>query len=292
MGMERKIGVILPRELIGGRDILTLAGEAERIGYDYVVACDHVVLPGQNQVGDKLKYSLEEKYTDPLTLLSAIAAVTRNIELFTGVLILPERQTALTARQAADVDVLSDGRLRLGVGVGWLKEEYDSLGMGHIFSRRGKRIEEQIKLLRQLWTQETVTFAGQDEELNSVGINPRPIQQPIPIWMGGTDSKVIDRTVRMADGWVPRGKAMEFNDKLLPQLNRSLEEHQREQNTLPVMGKVNVRWETGENGWRKEGDDWLSCDQVSHLSVGSIGGIQSTVDGHLSILRKAREYFK
>lgn len=109
---------------------------------------------------------------------------------------------------------------------------------------------------------------------------------------GGTDNKVIDRTVRVADGWIPRGKAVEFNGKFLPQLNKSLEEHQREPKTLPVMGKVNVRWETGENEWRKEGDDWLSSDQVSHLSVGSIGGSQSTVDGHLSVLRKASEYFK
>lgn len=182
--MERKIGVILPRELIGGRDILTLAGEAEKIGYDYVVACDHVILPVQNVGGEKLKYSLEESYADPLTLLAAIAAVTNKIDLFTGVLVLPQRQTTLTARQAADVDTLSEGRLNLGVGVGWLKEEFDALGMGHIFTYRGKRIEEQIKLLRQLWTQDFVTNTSQYEQLNSVGINPKPIQQPIPIWMG------------------------------------------------------------------------------------------------------------
>jgi probable F420-dependent oxidoreductase len=290
--MERKIGVILPRELIRGKELMTLATEVESMGYDYVVACDHIVLPDQNEGGEKLKYSLREKYTDPLILLSAIAAVTNKIELFTGVLILPERPTALVARQAADVDIISDGRFKLGVGVGWLKSEFDALAAGAVFSYRGKRIEEQISLLRQLWTQPIVSTTNSQEQLDSVGINPRPIQQPIPIWMGGTDPKVIDRTVRMADGWIPRGKAIEFNDEFLPNLERSLNEHQRDTLSLPVMGKVNVRWESGENNWKKEGDDWLQSNKVTHLSVGSIGGENSHTEEHLEILEKAISYFK
>lgn len=290
--MERKMGVILPRELVRGREMLDLAKEVERIGYDYLVACDHVVLPDQNPQDDKLKYSLRERYTDPLTLLAAVAAVTNIVELFTGVLVLPERPTALVARQAADVDILSNGRLNLGVGVGWLKEEFEALGMGEVFSYRGKRIEEQISLLRQLWTQNSVTSSSRHEQLSSVGINPGPVQQPIPIWMGGTDAKVITRTVKLADGWIPRGKAVEFNDQLLPQLKNSLEEHHREPESLPIMGKVNIRWEFGENEWQKEGDDWLKSDQVSHLSVGSVGGCESRADDHLEILLRARKYFK
>jgi len=290
--MERKLGVILPRELIRGREMLDLVKEVEKIGYDYVVACDHVVLPDQGAHGDKLKYSLEGRYNDPLTLLAAVAAVTDKLELFTGVLVLPERQTAMVARQSADVDILSNGRLNLGVGVGWMREEFDALGMGDVFAHRGKRIEEQISLLRQLWTQNTVTFSGHHEQLDSVGINPRPVQQPIPIWIGGTDSKVIDRTIRLADGWIPRGKAVEFNSKLLPQLRNSLEEHNRVPVSLPVMGKVNVRWMSGENEWQKEGEDWLNNEQVSHLSVGSIGGSESRIYDHLEILLKAKKYFK
>lgn len=282
----------MPRELIGGREILELAKETEKMGFDYVVACDHVVLPSQNQTGEKLKYSLEEKYTDPLTLLAAIAAVTGKIELFTGVLVLPERQTALTARQAADVDILSDGRLNLGVGVGWLKEEFDALGMGSIFSQRGRRIERQVELLRQLWTQDSVNFSDQQEQFKSVGINPRPIQQPIPIWMGGTNNKVIARTVRIADGWIPRGKAAEFNYQYLPLLKQCLEDQARDPQTLPVMGKVNIRWESGENDWKREGDDWLAHSEVSHFSVGSVGGNKSSIDDHLEVLRKAKEYFR
>lgn len=175
--MERKLGVILPRELSNGRSLLYLARETEKMGYDYLVACDHVVLPDQSSRTDKLKYSLDEQYTDPLTLLAAIAAVTTNIELFTGVMVLPERPTALVARQAADVDILSNGKLHLGVGVGWSKDEFEALGEGDTFSCRGKRIEAQITLLRQLWTQNSVTFTSQHEQLNAVGINPKPVQQ-------------------------------------------------------------------------------------------------------------------
>lgn len=290
--MERKLGVILPRELSNGRDLLNLAREAERMGYDYLVACDHIVLPDQDYRADKLKYSLDEQYTDPLTLLAAISAVTSNIELFTGVLVLPERPTALVARQAADVDILSNGKLNLGVGVGWSKDEFEALGEGETFSHRGKRIEEQIFLLRQLWTQNSVTFSSQHEQLNAVGINPKPVQQPIPVWMGGTDTKVIDRAVRLANGWIPRGKAAMFKDKLLPQFQRALEAHQRKVISLPVMGKVNVRWETGENNWQQEGNDWLASTLITHLSVGSIGGNGSKVDDHLKILSKAKTYFK
>lgn len=290
--MERKLGVILPRELIRGREMLELVKEVEMIGYDYVVACDHVVLPDKSLQDGNPKYSLEERYTDPLTLLAAVSAVTNNLELFTGVLILPERQTALIARQSADVDMLSNGRLNLGVGVGWLKEEFEALGMGDVFSHRGERIEEQIFLLRQLWTQKSVIFSGRLEQFHSMGISPRSVKQPIPIWMGGTRGKVIDRTVSLADGWMPRGKAAEFNAQLLPRLNKSLAEHQREWESLPVMGKVNIRWEFGENEWKGEGNDWLINKQISHLSIGSIGGKESRLDDHLEMLLKAKMFFK
>lgn len=290
--MNREFGVILPRELIRGKEILAVAKEVEKMGYSYVVACDHVVLPNQNEHGEKLKYSLDERYTDPLTLLAAVAAVTNNLKLFTGVLVLPERATALIARQAADVDILSGGKVNLGVGVGWLKEEFDALGAGQVFLRRGLRIEEQIGLLRELWTKESVSFLSEHEKIVSMGINPRPIQQPIPIWIGGTNRKVVDRVVRLGDGWIPRGRAVEFNNIFLPHLTSSLELHNRNPKTLPVMGKVNIRWELGENEWQMEGTNWLENSLVSHLSIGSIGGNESTVENHLEILLKAIKYFK
>lgn len=292
--MERKIGAILPRDLVNSREIFRLTEELERIGFDYVVACDHVLLQDQTAHKEEpLKYSLKDQYNDPLTLLAAIATVTNNLELFTGVVVLPERQTVLVARQAADVDIFSGGRLKLGVGVGWVEDEFQALGKGDVFSRRGKKIEEQISLLRLLWTQNSITTNTQDEEIKAMGLNPRPVQQPIPIWMGGTDIKVIERTVKIGDGWIPRGKADDFNSNLYPKLMQSLTTQKRDSTTLPVMGKVNIRWGDGaQNNWRNEGSKWLLNSSVTHLSIGSIGKEGVKTDDHLEMFLQAINFFR
>ena len=290
--MERKLGVILPRDIAASKDIVGLVKEIENIGFDYVVACDHVVLQDQTVHEEALKYSLKDKYTDPLTLLAAIATATSKVELFTGVLILPQRQTVLVARQAADVDIFSEGRLKLGVGVGWVEDEFQAMGIGIDFSRRGKKIEEQITLLRLLWTKNSVTNSNQNERVEAMGLNPKPVQQPIPIWMGGTDIRVIKRTVKIADGWIPRGKAEMFNNELYPALQEQLEIQKRDPATLPIMGKINVRWESGENDWKREGEDWMTSTSITHLSIGSIGGDNKKADDHLEILLKAIIFFK
>lgn len=286
--MERRLGAVLPRDLTGSRRILDFAVGVGKLGFDYVVAYDHVVLPGKERGGEKLKYSLEDKFVDPLVLLAGIAALAPKLELFTGVLVLPQRQTVLVARQSADVDILCEGRLRLGVGVGWNREEYRALGNGASYENRGRRIEEQIGLLRQLWTQEKVTFKGLIEDIEASGLNPRPVQQPIPIWMGGTDSRVINRIARIADGWIPRGKAEEFEIKLLPQVQRCLEEQQRDRQTLPIMGKVNIGWEFGETTWEKEVDSWLRMESISHLSISTTGGGLKGPDEYLELLRRSK----
>ena len=138
-------------------------------------------------------------------LYGYLAALTRHIELVLGVLVLPQRQTALVAKQAAQVDLLSGGRLRLGVGVGWNAVEYQALNED--FSTRGARIEEQIAVLRALWTQPVVTFNGRWHQIEEAGINPLPIQRPIPIWFGGSADTVLKRVARLGDGWLPLGKA-------------------------------------------------------------------------------------
>lgn len=166
------------------------------------------------------------------------------------------------------------------------------MGTGKDFSRRGKRIEDQITLLRLLWTQNSITSANQNERVEAMGLNPKPIQQPIPIWMGGTDLRAIKRTVKIADGWIPRGKAEMFNNELYPALREQLEIQKRDSATLPIMGKVNVRWESGENDWKKEGEKWMTSTSVTHLSIGSIGGDNKRADDHLEILLKAMTFFK
>jgi len=134
-------------------------------------------------------------------LFGFLAAATRRVELVTGILILPQRQTALVAKQAASVDILSGGRLRLGVGVGWNAVEFEALGES--FKNRGRRIEEQIDVMRALWTKELITFEGQWHRIPDAGINPLPNRRPIPVWMGGESDVVVKRAARMADGWMP-----------------------------------------------------------------------------------------
>jgi probable F420-dependent oxidoreductase len=134
-------------------------------------------------------------------LFGFLAAVTRRVELVTGIVILPQRQTALVAKQAAAADVLSGGRLRLGVAVGWNPVEFEALGED--FRTRGRRIEEQIDVMRALWTKELVTLGGRHHRISDAGLNPLPVQRPIPVWMGGESEVVQRRTARVADGWMP-----------------------------------------------------------------------------------------
>ena len=133
----------------------------------------------------RLPYSHLDAFHEPLVLFSYLAGFTKNIEFVTGIIILPQRQTVLAAKQAAELDLLSGGRLRLGIGIGWNAVEYEALGAN--FRDRGKRSEEQVELLRALWTQETLTFEGKWHKISDAGINPLPVQRPIPIWFGGTD---------------------------------------------------------------------------------------------------------
>ena len=197
-----KFGVTFPQHAF--TDPLALrdfAQAAEELGYDYLLTYDHVVgaNPDRPDWQDRNPYTHKHLFHEPFVLYGYLAGLTERIEFVTGILILPQRQTALVAKQSAQVDLLSNGRLRLGVGVGWNHVEYETLGQD--FSTRGRRMEEQVNLLRQLWTQELVNYEGEFDTLPDVGINPRPVQQPIPIWMGGYAEVVLRRMARLADGW-------------------------------------------------------------------------------------------
>ena len=208
--MTIKLGVTIPQIEIGRdpRNIRDFAQEVERIGYDYLMLYDHVLGADMEvhkdwrpRKGAPPIYTKDDMFHEPLVLYGYLAGLTERIEFATGVIILPQRQTVLLAKQAAEIDVLSGGRLRLGFGTGWNELEYQGLGMN--FKDRGKRSEEQIELLRLLWTRESVSFNGQWHTLNGVGINPLPEQRPIPIWLGGAADAVLERVARMADGWYP-----------------------------------------------------------------------------------------
>src|SRR6185503_1086777 len=183
-----RLGVVFPQLEIGADPavIKDYAQTTEGLGYDYLLAFDHVLGANPNRLGGwQGPYTHESMFHEPFVLFGYLAGLTQRLELVTGVIILPQRQTVLVAKQAAEVDVLSGGRLRLGIGTGWNQVEYESLGAS--FADRGERIVEQVDLLRRLWTEPLVSFEGRWHRVSGAGLNPLPVQRPIPIWMGGWD---------------------------------------------------------------------------------------------------------
>ena len=201
-----KFGVVYPQTQFGAdpAEMRDFVQAAEGMGYHHILVYDHVLGANPDRAGwdSGRPYTYTDTFHEPFTLFSWMAALTERIGFMTGVLILPQRQTALVAKQAAQVDILSGGRFRMGIGVGWNAVEYNSLG--YDFSTRGARCEEQIALLRELWTRELVDFRGQFDRIDDAGINPLP-SAPIPIWIGGTADIVLRRAARLSDGWVAHG---------------------------------------------------------------------------------------
>ena len=188
-----KIGVVFPQTEIGAdAGAVRAYGErAEQLGFHHLVAFDHVLGadPAVHQDWSG-PYDVTTTFHEPLVLFGYLAAITR-LELVTGILILPQRQTALVAKQAAEVDLLTGGRLRLGVGIGWNTVEYEALGKD--FTSRGRRTDEQVQLLRRLWTEQSVTFHGADEHVTGAGLSPLPVQRPIPVWFGASATAGLPR---------------------------------------------------------------------------------------------------
>ena len=198
------------------------------------------------------------------------AGVTRRIELVTGIIILPQRQTALVAKQAAEVDVLSGGRLRLGIGVGWNPVEFEALGEN--FENRGKRVEEQLELMRLLWTRELVTYAGQFHRVPDAGIKPLPVQQPIPVWMGGDSEVVIRRAARLADGWItlPSFRPGPAGQQTVDRLHGLIRKAGRDPAAFGIEARMALATTPAEER-AKEIAAWRAMRGITHLCVNTMG---------------------
>ncbi|MGH3541717.1 MAG: LLM class F420-dependent oxidoreductase, partial [Mycobacterium sp.] len=199
-----RIGVVFPQTEIGADAgaVRTYVEHVEGLGFAHLLAYDHVVgADPEVHIGWDGPYDLHTTFHEPLVTFGYLAAVTTSLELMTGVVILPQRQAVLVAKQAAEVDLLSGGRLRLGVGLGWNAVEYEALGED--FSTRGKRCEEQVELMRRLWTEESVTYRGTYHQVTGAGLAPLPIQRPIPVWFGAYSRRACRRAGRLGDGWLP-----------------------------------------------------------------------------------------
>jgi probable F420-dependent oxidoreductase len=232
------------------------AQAAEGLGYHCIEVADHVF--GAAPRGDwKPVYSETDPFHETFTTMAFIAAVTKTIQLCSGVLILPQRQTGLVAKQAAEVDILSGGRLRLGVGVGWNHVEYEALGTE--WRTRGARQAEQIEVMRRLWTEDLVTFDGRFHKLTAVNLLPVPVQRPIPIWFGGSSDAVIKRAARLGDGWMPILAPDAEGEAKLARLREHLKEFGRDPATFGLEGWLRMherdpeRWAAAAQGWQQLG---------------------------------------
>ncbi|MEL6309122.1 MAG: LLM class F420-dependent oxidoreductase [Chloroflexota bacterium] len=280
-----KYGAIFPQYELDGsvETIRTFMTEVERMGYDFVLAYDHVLGANPEREGGwRGPYTHENQFHEIFSLFTYASAITTELEFATGILILPQRQTALAAKQAAQLDIFSNGRLRLGVGVGWNKVEME--GLGEDFSTRGKRSAEQVEVMNLLWQNELVTYEGEFHTLDDVGIKPLPIQRPIPVWFGGRADAVVNRMARLGAGWMPGGMSPEAAAPVVEKLHVALAENERDPADFGIDPFIGLhRIEGGESGQDAYIDQWRELG-ATHASILSMHGGNTHVDQHLGDL--------
>ena len=285
-----KFGVVFPQTEIGEypKAIRDFGQAAEDLGYDHMMIYDHVLgVDARLHRGWSGPFTSGDMIHEPFVLLGFMAAITSRLELVTGVLVLGQRQTALVAKQAAEVDVLSGGRLRLGVGIGWNQVEYEALGEN--FNNRGRRIEEQITLMRALWTQETVNFEGRWHRVTHAGINPLPVQRPIPVWMGGSAEAVIRRVGRIADGWFP-SPLFPLDDagkEILDRMRGYAREAGRDPSTIGIEGRISIA-DGDPELWRDRAEAWKNLG-ATHVSVMTTRAGLGSPQEHIEAIRRFKE---
>ena len=283
-----KLGVVFPQTEIGAEAaaVRRYATAVEALGFDYLLAFEHVVgaNPDRPGAGPRDAYDYESLFHEPMVLFGYLAALTTRIEFATGILILPQRQTALVAKQAAEVDVLSGGRLRLGVGVGWNGVEYEALGQD--FHTRGARQAEQVTLLRKLWMQRLVDFSGRFDRLPDAGIHPLPVQRPIPIWFGGGADATLSRMARLGDGWMPNYLPLEELAARLATLRELLRAAGRDPEKFGVDVRIDMR-RTAEAEWPATLARLAELG-ATHVCLNTMGN-GFDLDAHLDAVARFRE---
>jgi len=282
-----RIGVVFPQTELGG-DVgaVRAYGETvEALGFTHVLAYDHVLGadPAVHR-GWAGPYDVTTTFHEPFVMFGYLAAVT-SLELVTGVIILPQRQTALVAKQAAEVDLLTQGRFRLGVGVGWNPVEYEALGQS--FHERGRRMDEQIGLLRRLWTETTVTHEGAYDRLTGAGLSPPPIQRPIPVWVGGSSPAAYRRVGRLADGWFPQVRPGDDLDAARITIAAAAREAGRDPDTIGMEGRLTWDPENVDRSLRQV-ERWRATG-ATHVSLDTMRTGRQGVEDHLRSLTGAAE---
>jgi probable F420-dependent oxidoreductase len=289
-------GAVFPQLEIGtDPDVIARYARAvEELRYDHLVIFDHVLGADSSRPGGwSGVYDHRSMFHEPLVLFGYLAAITTRLRLATAILVLPQRQTALVAKQAAEVDLLTRGRLVLGVGIGWNEVEYEGLGMS--FSNRGKRIEEQIAVLRAFWTNDVVDFKGRWHRIDRAGINPPPVQRPIPVWMGGGWDRQkraiveapLRRIAKLSDGWFTHLPPNDDGRIGMEAFRRLMREEGRDPASVPVEGRLPAATNAPED-W-KRGIDAFQRMGMTGVELNTMGAGYRTVDEHLDALRRFRD---
>lgn len=279
-----RIGVVFPQTELGG-DVGAVRAYAQAVTelgfkqismYDHVVGADPAVYDGWSG-----PYDIDTTFHESLVLCGFLAGITP-LELVTKILILPQRPTVLVAKQAAEIDLLTGGRFRLGIGIGWNPVEYEALGQD--FSDRGARVSEQIELLRRLWTERSVTFEGRFERVTGAGLAPMPLQRPVPIWLGASADSALARAGRIADGWFPMmapGPELEHARAVVEDAAR---EAGRDPAEVGMHGQINVTQDDIDTAaerlaaWTEQG--------ASHVDVNTMKAGRATVEQHIALLEQ------
>jgi len=277
-----KIGAVFPQLEIGAdpatvRDWTTSVEDA---GYNHVLAYDHVLGADPANRPGWTGYTDKSLFHEVFVLFGYMAAITTRVELVTGVLVLPQRQTALVAKQAAEVDVLSGGRLRLGVGIGWNYVEYQALGVP--FEKRGARLTRQVELLRKLWAEPVVTHQDQFHEVEEAGLNPLP-QRQIPIWFGGRADAVLRRTGQIGDGWMPQWAPDDQAREQIAAIRRAAEDAGRDPDAIGIEARLTLG-AVPQQDWRAYADGWRELG-ATHLCVNTMNMGLPKPEDHAAVLR-------
>ena len=284
-----ELGVVFPQTEIGADPaaIRDYAEGVDEMGLSHMLVYDEVLgTDPSGHEGWSGTFDYEDMFHEPLVLYGYLAGITRKIRLVTSILVITARQTALVAKQAAEVDVLSDGRFTLGLGLGWSRVAYR--GLGEDFQNRGRRCEEQIEVLRALWTKESVDFTGEWHRIEHAGINPLPVQRPIPIWLGGGAEPVVRRIGRLADGWLVSEVAPDAEfASTLERMRGYAEEAGRDPASIGLNAEIEVS-STPSEQWAAEAEKWDSLE-ATHLSVQTMGAGLRSVDEHLNVVRRFQE---
>lgn len=278
-----RIGVVFPQDVTGDAGALRAYGQAvEELGYRHIRTADHVLGADRDaHPGWTRPYDVDTRIREPFVLFGFLAAIT-TLELVTSVIILPQRQTALVAKQAAEVDLLTGGNFRLGIGVGWNAVEFEALGLP--FGNRGRRYDEQIGLLRRYWTERSVTHRGEYETVTGAGIAPRPVQQPIPLWFGAQSAPAYRRAGRLGDGWFPQVQPGPELDAAREIVDRAAVAAGRDPASIGLEGGVG--WTGSPDAIAEAAQAWRKAG-ATHLAIRTSGAGLTSIDEHIDALARS-----